>query len=111
MDILCYFPIDLGVCSHLKGYPYLLDTMEFALKSPKTIDHFPKLIFPDVARKHHTTVCCIERDLRTIVRYCWNSPNRRILQEISFYPLERKPTLTQFLEILYWHMRFELYFR
>lgn len=98
-------PLTLGIHSTYKGYHYLVETLEIALEHKGTLVLFSKSIFPSVAHKYHTKICCVERDIRTVIRQCWYSPCRETLQEMAPYDLTRQPTVGEFIDILYWHIK------
>ena len=66
---------------------------------------FTKTIFGEIARKYDTTPANVERNIRSLIDYCWNSPYKEELLKISPYRLEKKPTVGEFIDILYWHIK------
>lgn len=106
MNMVYQIPLQLGIHSTYKGYHYLVSALEIALEHEENLVLYSKVIFPAVAHKYHTNTCCVERDIRTVIRHCWNSPCRETLQSISPYVLQRQPTVGEFIDILYWHIKF-----
>ncbi len=96
----------LGIHGTYKGYHYLLTTMELALTDEKNLMLYTKMIFPTVANRYRSTPSRVERDIRTAIAHCWNCPGREKLQEIAPYTLHRQPTVGEFIDILYWYIRF-----
>lgn len=50
-------------------------------------------------------VAAYRRNIRTVIRVCWERGNRRLLQEIALRPLDSQPTSGEFLDILTAHLR------
>lgn len=98
-------PMTLGIRPSYKGYHYLISSLEVALKDENALIFHTKSIFPSVAETYHTNARCVERDIRTIIDVCWNSPYRKELLELSPYELTTAPTVGEFLDLLYWHLR------
>ncbi len=96
----------LGIHGTYKGYHYLLSTMEMTLEDEKNLLLYTKTIFPTVANRYHSTPSRVERDIRTAIAHCWNCSGREQLQEIAPYTLHRQPTIGEFIDILYWYLRF-----
>lgn len=100
-------PLTLGIKSTYKGYHYLVASLEIALKDETALLMYTKYILPDVARRYQTTIHCVERDIRTVINACWRSHTRRELMRICPYELEKRPTVSEFLDILYWQLQEE----
>lgn len=45
-----------------------------------------------------------EHDIRTMVNVCWEG-NKKLLDEIAGYPLEYKPTNSEFIDMLAYYLR------
>lgn len=98
-------PLKLGIHSTYKGYRFLVASLELALEDENNLLFITKNIFPVVANKYHTNSNCIERDIRTVIHACWNSPCREVLQSMTPYPLQKPPTVGEFIDILYWYIK------
>ena len=96
----------LGIHATHKGYHYLLASLEMALEDEKNLVLYSKMLFPTVARKHHSTPSRVERDIRTAIAHCWNCPGKEKLERITPYTLYKQPSLGEFIDILYWHLKF-----
>ena len=59
---------------------------------------------PCLARKYRSTPTNIEHDIRTMVNVCWEG-NKKLLDEIAGYPLEYKPTNSEFIDMLAYYLR------
>lgn len=104
MNAIKKLPLTLGINSTYKGYYYLVAALEIALKDPSALLFYTKYIIPTIAREYHTTCSCVEKDIRTVIGVCWKSDMREELVKMCSYRLEKKPTVSEFLDILYWYL-------
>ena len=58
-----------------------------------------KWVYPDVARKYHTSWQAVERNIRTVNHIIWRE-SHSLLEELAHRPLSRKPYVGQLLAIL-----------
>lgn len=97
--------LSLGIHSTYKGYFYLLRALEMAYEDETNLVYISKFVYPEVGKAYNTSAGCVERNLRTVVNGCWNSPFFDRLQEISPQKLIRRPTVGQFVDILYQYLK------
>lgn len=97
--------LSLGIHSTYKGYFYLLRALEMAYEDETNLVYISKFVYPEVGKAYNTSAGCVERNLRTVVNGCWNSPFFDKLQEISPQKLVRRPTVGQFVDILYQYLK------
>ena len=84
----------LGIGATYRGYHYLcMDNEDYLLS-------VGKLLYTRIAEAYSTTGSSVERDIRTVIRICWERENRPLLQEIAMYPLHARPTAGEFFDIL-----------
>lgn len=83
----------------------VIAALELAITDQKNLLYMSKSIFPVIAARYGTTYSCIERNIRTAINACWNSPNREKLLTMSPYPLQKAPSVTAFIDILYWYLK------
>ena len=105
MNKLKSLPILRNIHKRYKGLCYLTASLELALDNEDLLLFPGQMIFPAVADRYHVNLCCIERDIRTVIEHCWRQDSRQALQALAPYPLARKPTVCEFLDILYWYLR------
>lgn len=104
--IIADLPMELGIKRTYKGYFFLIAALELAITDQKNLLYMSKSIFPVIASRYDTTYSCIERNIRTAINACWNSPDHREkLLAMSPYPLQKAPFVTAFIDILYWHLK------
>ena len=97
----------LGIHGTYHGYRYLVYAIRLALENEDYLLLISKWLYPDVAAKFHTSTSSVERNIRTVINYCWDHGNRRLLQELASYPLEHKPSTGEFLDILVTYFKSE----
>ncbi len=90
----------LGIGATYQGYHYLNYAVLLCMQDEKYLLSTCKLLYPEVASVFNTTSCCVERNLRTIIKICWDRGNRDLLQNIAMHPLFYKPTSSEFLDML-----------
>ena len=95
--IIADLPIELGIKRTYKGYFFLIAALELAITDQKNLLYMSKSIFPVIAARYGTTYSCIERNIRTAINACWNSPNREKLLTMSPYPLQKVVNWFQFI--------------
>ena len=57
----------------------------------------------DPAKKYKTTTLNIEHNMRTVIKVCWEA-NRNKLIEIAGYPLNYKPTNSEFIDMVAYYL-------
>lgn len=93
----------LGVTSNYKGYFYLADAIKLAMNSPNKPIRITKDIYPYLAMKYNTTTMNIEHNIRTVINLCWET-NQQGIAEIAGCPLYRKPTNSELIDMLAYHL-------
>lgn len=70
----------LGVGATYRGYRYLSYGIELCLADEEYLLAISKQLYPEIARKYKATIGSVERDIRTVIRVCWENGT------ISFSP-------------------------
>ncbi len=103
MDKLHSLPALLQIRRSYKGVSYLLASLELALENEDLLYFQAKQFF-----LQWPTLPCkpllYERDIRTVIDHCRHPESRQALRNLAPYPLNRKPTVCEFLDILYWYL-------
>ena len=89
----------LGITQNYKGFDQMVFAIELCRKEPERLLLVTKWVYPDVARKYHTSWQAVERNIRTVNRIIWRE-NRPLLEHLAHRPLARKPCAGQLLAIL-----------
>lgn len=94
----------LGIGATYRGYRYLNYGIELCMQDENYLLAVSKLLYPKIAKEYSATSSSVERDIRTVINVCWERGNQQLLKEISFRPLNAKPTSSVFLDILVDHL-------
>lgn len=90
----------LGIGATYRGYRYISYGIRLCLIDEDYLLSVSKLLYPQIAKYYHTTSSSVERDIRTVVKVCWERGNVNLLQEIALRPMNSRPTSGEFLDIL-----------
>lgn len=104
MNAIKTLSFTLGIRNSYKGYYYLVDSLSLIIEDENRLLSIGTELFPVIASKYHTDVRCIERNIRTVINACWKSSACEKLRSICPYPLETRPTVGEFLDILFWYL-------
>ena len=94
---------DLGCPAHIKGYPYLRETLIRGVINPMDLDSITKIIYPEVGKKFMTTPSRTERAMRHAIEVMWSRGNREKIEEIFGYTIDAnkgKPTNSEFVALI-----------
>lgn len=94
----------LAANSKYKGYFFVAEAVKISMGDQYKPLRITKDIYPYLARKYRSTPTNIEHDIRTMVNVCWEG-NKKLLDEIAGYPLEYKPTNSEFIDMLAYYLR------
>ena len=97
--------VRLGIPGNYLGHGYLIAALTLCLEHEEYLHALTKQLYPSVAKQFQTTSYSVERNLRTVIQYCWTRGNRRFLEEIAGYPLLDQPSPGLFLSILLNYLR------
>ncbi len=100
-----YLIRSLGIGSTYRGYRYLNYGIQLCLKDEDYLLSISKLLYPQIAKHYNASCYSVERDIRTVVKVCWERGNKQLLQEIALRPLCTRPPSGEFLDILTAHLR------
>ena len=97
-----YRPIllQLGITPNYKGFYQMLTALEIVEANPEALTMVTKWLYPAVAKRHQTNWKQVERNLRIVVRVAWGT-NRDLLQKLSPLQMKKRPTVSQFISILW----------
>lgn len=95
----------LGATGNLKGFAYALYMIEQVRKNPSAGTLITKHLYPETAKHFNVTAEAVERNLRTIVRACWNRPERYLLEKVAGTHLHRQPTNSEFVDMTAAYLR------
>ena len=90
----------LGASMRYTGYRYVEDSLLLMLGDETRILSATKCLYPEIACRYQTSISAVERNIRTLSLVAWRE-NRPYLEAIAGHNLERRPTSSEFLAILY----------
>ncbi len=89
-----------GIPPHIKGYKYLCYGIMKVVENPELITYVTKCLYPEIAKKFHSTTSSVERAIRTSIEYASLKVRSKPMYECFSYSLnsERgKPTNSEFI--------------
>ena len=89
------------------GFYYLRHALKLCLQDEDYLLFVYKRLYVDIAKEFRVSRDSVEHCMRTTITYCWNNGNRDFLCGIAKYPLLSKPTNSEFIDILYHHLKFQ----
>lgn len=96
----------LGATSKYKGYYFVAEAIQMTMEFQERPMKITKDIYPWLAKKFKSKPSNIEHDIRTIVSVCWENHRDR-LEMIAGYPLEYRPTNSEFVDMLAFYLKNE----
>ncbi|MCI9197889.1 MAG: hypothetical protein HFH56_11895 [Lachnospiraceae bacterium] len=96
--------LSLGIRTTLKGFHYLRYGLELCMQNDEYLLLVYKWLFSDIAKHYHSSQNNVEHCIRTAVSYCWRKGNRRLLIQLAGHEIDRPPSNSEFINILYNHL-------
>lgn len=93
----------LGATSKYKGYYFVAEAVKMSMEIQERPMKITKDVYPILAKKFKSTPSNIEHNIRTLVNICWIT-HRDVMEEIAGYTLEYRPTNSEFVDILAYHL-------
>ncbi len=94
---------EIGIPSHIKGYQYLREAILLTMEDEHVIDLITKVLYPQIAKRHATTACGVERAIRHAIEIGWQRGDLDTLRHIFGYTVSNakgKPTNSEFIAII-----------
>lgn len=95
--------LKLGIHRTCLGYRYLSFILQLCLENEDYLLRITSL-YEETGKRFNTAPVNVESCIRNAITVCWDRGNKNYLNEIAFYDLERKPSNSEFLDILYCHL-------
>lgn len=99
---------EIGVPAHIKGYQYLREAIMMSVEDGEMLSAVTKLLYPEIAKKYHTTSSRVERAIRHAIEVAWNRGNMDTLDSMFGYTInvgKGKPTNSEFIALIVDKMR------
>lgn len=94
---------DVGVPAHIKGYQYLREAIIMSVLDMDMLNSVTKVLYPEVAKKFHTTPSRVERAIRHAIEVAWSRGKVETIEEMFGYTVsvgKGKPTNSEFIALI-----------
>lgn len=94
---------EVGIPAHIKGYQYVREAIILTVQDMEMINAVTKMLYPEVARRFHTTPSRVERAIRHAIEVAWDRGDLETLQSYFGYTVNSakgKPTNSEFIALL-----------
>ena len=94
---------EIGVPAHIKGYQYLREAIMITVEDMDVINAVTKVLYPEVAKRYHTTPSRVERAIRHAIEVAWDRGDLETLQRFFGYTVSNakgKPTNSEFIAMI-----------
>lgn len=102
---------EVGVPAHIKGYQYVREAIMITVEDMDVINSVTKVLYPEVAKKYHTTPSRVERAIRHAIEVAWDRGDLETLQKFFGYTVSNtkgKPTNSEFIAMISDRIRLKL---
>lgn len=93
----------LGMTSKYKGYYYVAEAVMMSMEIHDYPIKITKDIYPYLAKKFKSKAVNIEHDIRTVINASWEN-NKESMDRIAGYPLQYKPTNSEFVDMVAYYL-------
>ena len=100
----------IGVPAHIKGYQFLRDAILLTMEQPEYINAVTKQLYPEIAKRNHTTASRVERAIRHAIEVAWDRGDVDTLNSYFGYTIHNlrgKPTNSEFIAMIADRMRLQ----
>ena len=94
---------EVGVPAHIKGYQYVREAIIIAVQDMDVINAVTKVLYPEVAKRFHTTPSRVERAISHAIEVAWDRGDLETLQGYFGYTVNSakgKPTNSEFIAMI-----------
>ena len=94
---------EVGVPAHIKGYQYVREAIMITVEDMDVINSDTKILYPEVAKRYHTTPSRVERAIRHAIEVAWDRGDLETLQKFFGYTVSNakgKPTNSEFIAMI-----------
>jgi len=100
---VCNFIKMLGVPVHISGYPYLRDSIIWAVSDVTVLNPITKQLYHGIAEKHHTTLFNVQRCITYAIKLLWENGDHKEINKLLGCTLKsnmNKPTNANFIAMV-----------
>ena len=94
---------EVGIPAHIKGYQYVREAIILTVQDMEMINAVTKMLYPEVARRFHTTPSRVERAIRHAIEVAWSRGKMDTIDEMFGYTIHNgkgKPTNSEFIPMI-----------
>ena len=94
---------EVGIPAHIKGYQYVREAIILTVQNVEYISAVTKVLYPEVAKRFHTTASRVERSIRHAIEIAWTRGNLEALQSYfgsTVNSARGKPTNSEFIAMI-----------
>lgn len=95
----------LCIPGRLRGFAYLTYMLGRTVPDQDQLRLITKNLYPDTGRRFGVSTGSVERNARTAIIGSWMRGGRSVLEDMACCPLEQRPTVSQFLDIVAAYIR------
>lgn len=88
----------LGVNNSYKGFRYITYGVSRSIHDPELLTYISKGLYVEIACRFQTTVGCVERDIRTVIKTIWEHGDRKLMNRMFEIDLEQRPRNGAFID-------------
>lgn len=88
------------------GFRYAVNCVDLIMENEE-LQYYITEPYVDTAVKYHTTVNCVERNVRTLVNHIWEEGDREVLDQVACGKLKKKPRNKAFFAMVAEYMKSE----
>lgn len=90
----------LGSNNSYKGFRYTAYGVSRVIQDHELLTYISKGLYVEIACRYLTTIGCVERNIRTVVKTIWEHGDRKLLNEVFGLELDQKPHNGAFMDAL-----------
>lgn len=101
---------EVGVPAHIKGYQYLREAICMTVMDLDLMNSVTKILYPDIAKKYHTTASRVERAIRHAIEVAWTRGRLETIEMLFGYTVHSgkgKPTNSECIALIADKIRLE----
>ena len=101
---------EVGVPAHIKGYQYVREAIMITVENMEVINSVTKILYPEVAKRFHTTPSRVERAIRHAIEVAWSRGKMDTIDALFGYTIHTgkgKPTNSEFIALIADKIRLE----
>lgn len=95
---------DMNIPPSYLGARYLAYAGLLVLEDQERLTMVTKWLYPEIAARYHTSWKAVERNIRTVIKVCWEQDAGERLSQMSGRPLPSRPSPTGMIQLLARHL-------